>query len=81
MFVTDAAVLGVYTQTGDRLPSGLDTGERDAVAQTVASFLPASNRTVRVSVGWDSNGYQCDLANVTQRAECKDFANGPLLVV
>ena len=41
-FVTDAAILGVYTQTGNKLPSGLDTGERDAVAQTVA----ASKRVV-----------------------------------
>ena len=70
-FESDMAILGIYTQARTKLPNGLDTGERDAVVQTVAALLPAANRTVRVNIGWDSNGYQCDLANLTQRNEYK----------
>ena len=92
VFTTDVAVIGVYTQTGVRLPSGLDTGERDAFTRAVAAFLPTASvdtasmgadglgantnsangtrqATVKVGVDWDSNAYQCDLANATMREE------------
>ena len=60
-----------------RPPACLNSAERDALVGAVRPFLLApeplgrGGHTVKVNVGWDSNDFQIDIANGTQREEYK----------
>jgi hypothetical protein len=84
---SDAAVIGLYRQSGQYIPSrmvdewksspanpndGADIAEIEAYTECVRQFvLHDSSKPISVEVGWTLNDYQIDVATAEGRAEYK----------